>query len=201
VASAHAADPLDAIARVAAEKRSTLMRVYRSWLRHEDLEDCYSQATLELLVRARRDGGFDGRAHIANALEQKLCSRIHDRRRALAGRSAAERALAGALQLGAAECGGVDVPDRRACVEEEVAARLELAELLKLARGLTRDQRLVLACQLQLDDDTRQLSARFGWSAEKYRKVAQRGRARLRRLAREASSPPRGVGESAGTNL
>ena len=200
----RASDPADVVARVAAEKRAVLLRVYRQSLRHEDLEDCYGQATLELLQRARRDGGFRGRAHIANALEQKLCSRIHDRRRALAGRSAVESALAGALPLGELERGGVDVPDPRAGVEDLVLARLELRRLLCLARRLTRDQRLVLACQLQLDESTCELSARLGWSQEKYRKVAQRGRARLRVLAQETeeaevanpSHAPRRVGES-----
>ena len=204
----RASDPADAVAHVAAEKRGVLLRVYRQWLRHEDLEDCYGQATLELLQRARRDGGFQGRAHIANALEQKLCSRIHDRRRALAGRSAVELALAGALQLGEVERGGVDVPDPCAGVEDLVLARLELRRLLRLGRRLTRDQRLVLACQLQLDDSTRELSARLGWSQEKYRKVAQRGRARLRLLAQESeeaevahpSHVARGVGESTVTS-
>jgi DNA-directed RNA polymerase specialized sigma24 family protein len=206
VSGLRASDPADAVARVAAEKRGVLLRVYRQWLRREDLEDCYGQATLELLQRARRGGGFEGRAHIANALEQKLCSRIHDRRRALAGRSAVESALAGALQLGEAERGGVDVPDPRAGVEDLVLARLELQRLLRLSRRLTRDQRLVLACQLRLEDSTRELSARLGWSQEKYRKVAQRGRAQLRRLAEEVDAPDPsrasgGVGERAVTSL
>ena len=139
------------------EARRVLLRVYRQSLRHEDLEDCYGQATLELLQRARRDGGFQERAHIANALEQKLCSRIDDRRRALAGRSAVESALAGALPFGELERGGVDVPDPRAGVEDVALARLELWRLLRLARRLTRDQRLVLACQLQLDESTCEL--------------------------------------------
>jgi DNA-directed RNA polymerase specialized sigma24 family protein len=186
VSDLRASDPAEAVGRVADEKRGVLLRVYRQWLRREDLEDCYGQATLELLQRARREDGFQGRAHIANALEQKLCSRIHDRRRALAGRSALECALAGALQLGAEGRGAVDVPDPRAGVEDRVFSRLELRRLLRLSRGLTRDQRLVLACQLQVDNSTRELSERLGWSQEKYRKVAQRGRARLRLLAQEA---------------
>jgi DNA-directed RNA polymerase specialized sigma24 family protein len=172
------------------DKRSVLLRVYRGWGRPEDIEDCYSQATLEILARARRDGGFRTPAHIANALEQKLCSRIHDRRRALAGRSAAEAAFASALPLADGDCGGVDVPDPRARTEEIVAARLQFREILALGRRLTRDQRLVLVCQLQLGADSRELCTRLGWSPEKYRKVAQRGRVRLQRLAEQEAARP-----------
>jgi DNA-directed RNA polymerase specialized sigma24 family protein len=186
----HAVDPLAAVARVAAAKRDVLLRAYRTWAVHEDLEDCYSQATLELLVRARRDGGFQGDAHIANALEQKLCSRIRDRRRALAGRSAAEAARAAALRLGEAGCGGVEVADPRARTEDAVATRLEFHDLLRLARSLSHDQRVALACHVHLDESTRELAMRLGWSQEKYRKVSQRARARLRRLMREAGLSP-----------
>lgn len=195
-------DPLAAVARVAAEKREVLLRVYRRWLVHEDLEDCYSQATLELLMRARRTSGFEGDAHIANALEQKLRSRIHDRRRALAGRSAAESARANALRLGDREGGGVDVADPRARTEDVVAARLEFCRLMELARSLTRDQRLVLACELRLGYDTRELSRRLGWSQEKFRKVSQRGRSHLLRLAQESSecAPDRCLGTRAASD-
>jgi DNA-directed RNA polymerase specialized sigma24 family protein len=183
VSTPLACDPAEAVARVATEKRSVLLRAYREWLRAEDLEDCYSQATLELLARTRRGGSFEGTAHIANALEQKLRSRIHDRRRALAGRSALEAALGGALPLGDPGGGGVDVADPRAGTEEAVATRARLRHLLTVARGLTYDQRLVLACQLQLDLGAGEFCRHFGWSTEKYRKVAQRGRARLQLLA------------------
>ncbi len=185
-------DPAELIARVATEKRDVLLRAYRRWLCQEDLEDCFGQATLELIARAKRGGDFQGPAHVANALEQKLCSRIHDRRRALAGRSAAQAALADAIPLGEPEVGGVDVPDVRAGPEDTVLARLRLRHMLALARTLSHDQRLVLACQLQLDCDARELCSRLGWSIEKYRKVAQRGRARLRCLIEEdeaATSP------------
>jgi DNA-directed RNA polymerase specialized sigma24 family protein len=197
---------------VAAAKRAILLRAYRGWLRAEDLEDCYSQATLELLARARREGAFKSVTHIANALEQKLRSRIHDRRRALSGRSAAEAAIARALPLGDPEDGCIDVPDLRASTLETVSARLHLRRVLTLARSLSYDQRVVLASQLQLDLDARELSTRLGWSEEKYRKVAQRGRARLRLLIEDerddddvpvrgermgVERPPRGhVGES-----
>lgn len=167
---------------MAMDRRSLLLRAYRGRLRTEDLEDCYSQATLELVVRARRGDAFGSAAHIANALEQKLCSRIGDRHRALGGRSAMEAALAGALCLGDPDGGGVDVADLRPRVEEAVESRMRLREVLAAASGLTRDQRLVLAAQLQLDLSPREFCAHFQWSPDKYRKVSQRGRARLRTL-------------------
>jgi DNA-directed RNA polymerase specialized sigma24 family protein len=68
----------------------------------------------------------------------------------------------------------------------DVAARLadrdEVRRLRELADELTTDQRLVLACQVALDMDCQEFCSRFGWSAEKFRKVAQRARARLRVL-------------------
>lgn len=63
-------DPADAVARVALARRDLLLRVHRHRLRPEDLEDCYSQATLELLTRARAGGRFEDATHISNALAQ-----------------------------------------------------------------------------------------------------------------------------------
>jgi hypothetical protein len=45
-------DPAEAVARVSAAKRDVLLRVHRHRLGFEDLEDCFSQATLELVARA-----------------------------------------------------------------------------------------------------------------------------------------------------
>src|ERR1700726_163378 len=84
-------DPAEEVGRVAAARRGRLLRLYRRRLRFEDLEDAYSQATLELVARARRSP-FDGPGHIANALELRFKSRIEDRRRAIEGRSAIESA-------------------------------------------------------------------------------------------------------------
>ena len=99
---APARDPVEAVARVADSRRERLLRIHRRRLRWEDLEDCYSQATLELVARAQRDP-FASSEHIKNALEQKFSSRIDDRRRAIGGRSPIEAAIATAL--------AVDVPD------------------------------------------------------------------------------------------
>ncbi|HEX4837474.1 MAG TPA: hypothetical protein VFV03_02980 [Solirubrobacteraceae bacterium] len=145
----------------------------------EDLEDCYSQATLELLTRATRREAFSSYAHIANALEQRLSSRIHDRRRALSGRSPIEAAIATALPLDVRAGGGVEIPDVRADVERLALLRYDLRRISEISSELSRDQRLVLASQLSCDSDRSEFCRAHGWSTEKYRKVAQRGRARL----------------------
>ena len=91
-------DPADLIARVSARKRAELLRVHRHRLGRADLEDCYSQATLALVVRARtRERAFMGEHHVANAVEQRLLSRITDRVRAIGGRSPIEAATQEAL--------------------------------------------------------------------------------------------------------
>ncbi len=56
----RAEDPAEAVALVACAKREVLLRVHRYRLRREDLEDCYSQATLELVVLARSGRRFAG---------------------------------------------------------------------------------------------------------------------------------------------
>lgn len=149
----------------------------------EELEDCYSLATLELLARVRRGGDFHSRAHIAHALEQRLISRVHDRRRAISGRSPIEAAMAEALPLatGDAEARGVEPQDVRADVERLVLQRELLRQVTGALADLTPDQRLVLRAQLE-QIGCAQFCDRHGWSAEKYRKVAQRARARLAHL-------------------
>src|SRR5579864_1062005 len=111
-----AADPAEAVARIAVAQRPRLLRFYRRRLRFEDLEDCYSQATLELVARSRRSP-FVSPAHILNALEQKFRSRIEDRRRAIGGRSAIEAAIARAVPVDAPPSGAAELEDRAAAVE------------------------------------------------------------------------------------
>ncbi len=177
-------DPVEAVARVAVARRDRLLRVHRRRLRWEDLEDCYSQATLELVARAQRDP-FASPEHIVNALEQKFSSRIDDRRRAIGGRSPIEMAMARALPVDNPEGGAGELEDREAEVVRKVADRLEVSRLREVAADLTDDQRLVLACQVSLGMDCAEFCRRFGWSAEKFRKVAQRARGRLRALVAE----------------
>jgi len=175
-------DPAEELARVACAKRELLLRAHRHRLRREDLEDCFSQATLELVANARSTGGYAGRRHMEAAIEQRFVSRIRDRRRALSGRSPMQAALEGSLPLGGDGEESVQLVDLRAELERLVILRQELRLLAVLSRELTQDQRLVLACQVGLQMPRGEFCERFGWSPEKYRKVAQRARSRLRRL-------------------
>jgi DNA-directed RNA polymerase specialized sigma24 family protein len=170
------------VALVARAKRAGLLRAHRRLLRREDLEDCLSQAVLELLAGARGGRRFANRAHLEHALEQRFLSRVRDRRRALRGRSPLQAALEGALPLGGSGEREVEVLDPRAEVHPLVLRRMELRQVGELAPRLSPDQRLVLACQVAVGMERAEFCERFGWSFEKYRKVAQRGRARLRGL-------------------
>jgi DNA-directed RNA polymerase specialized sigma24 family protein len=183
-------DDAEAVALVARSRRERLLVVHRYRLAREDLEDCYSQATLELLIRVGRREAFSSYEHIANALEQRLLSRIHDRRRALSGRSPIEAAIATALPLHGCPQSEVEIPDARADVERLTLVRHELRRISELSRDLSPDQRLVLASQLEGGVQCREFCSTHDWSPEKYRKVAQRARAQLRRLlAAEAFCP------------
>ena len=55
---------------MAAAKRELLLRVHAHRLRREDLEDCYSQAILEMVVAVRGGRAFVNRLHLARALAQ-----------------------------------------------------------------------------------------------------------------------------------
>jgi DNA-directed RNA polymerase specialized sigma24 family protein len=193
--SIRAEDPAEEVALVARARRELLLRVHGHRLRREDLEDCYSQAMLELVAHARRGGRFVSRVHLQNALEQRFTSRILDRRRALEGRSPMQAALERATSLGDDIDGGIEIVDARAELERLVILRHELRRLGFLARELSADQRLVLVSQIG-QMPRAEFCERYGWSPEKYRKVAQRARARLRRLMdreellEEPSVPP-----------
>ncbi len=167
--------------------RGLLLSVHRAWLCREDLEDCYSQATLELLAQARRgELRYSSSAHLRSLFELRFVSRVRDRRRALRGRSPAQAMLEGVLAHSGADGRAVEVADPRADVERLTLLRHELRTLQHAARELSPDQRLVLVCQIALQMSAAECCAAFGWSAEKHRKVAQRARARLRRLAGES---------------
>jgi DNA-directed RNA polymerase specialized sigma24 family protein len=180
------------VALVAHAKRALLLRVHRHRLRREDLEDCYSQATLELIAHARRGGRFASRLHLANTLEQRFLSRIHDRRRALSGRSPMQAALETAMPLDAVEREQLDVVDLRAELETLVILRDELRRVRAHADALSHDQRLVLVSQLGGRTSPGEFCRLHHWSPEKYRKVAQRARAHLKRLmaTEESHVPP-----------
>jgi hypothetical protein len=186
-------DSAEEVALVARAKSDLLLRVHRHRLRLEDLEDCYSQATLELLANARRGARFHSRLHIANTLEQRFLSRVHDRRRALSGRSPMQAALETAVPLDCVEPRQIDVIDVRAGLEQLVFLREDLRRVPELARELTADQQLVLASQIGLQMGASEFCRLHRWTPEKYRKVAQRARARLQRLMahEEQAVPPR----------
>jgi hypothetical protein len=57
-------DPAEEVAIVAEARRELLLRVHGHRLGREDLEDCYAQATLELIVHARNHGALSSRAHM-----------------------------------------------------------------------------------------------------------------------------------------
>jgi hypothetical protein len=179
-------DPADAVAVVALAKRALLLHLNRHRLRLEDLEDCYSQAVVELIAHVRAGGAFRDHRHVGCALELRFDSRVRDRRRALAGRSPAQAALESSVPLADGD-DGFPLVDARADVERVVIAREELRRLGDAARALTRDQRLALAAELgPLALSTADFCASTGWTADKYRKVTQRARARLAILAGRA---------------
>jgi DNA-directed RNA polymerase specialized sigma24 family protein len=168
-------------------KRDLLLRVYRYQLRPEDLEDCFGQATLELVAFVRKGGRFADRVHLGNLLEQRFQSRVRDRRRALSGRSPMQAAMESSMSLGAGSNQGVEIVDVRADLEKLVMLRHELSRIGRHVQRLTPDQRLVLACQLE-SMSRAEFCRLYGWSSEKYRKVAQRARARLRALMAAAET-------------
>jgi hypothetical protein len=189
-----------------------LLAVHAHRLGRAELEDCYSQATLEMLARARRpsksakDTGegpgapFLNSEHIVNALDQRLRSRIQDRQRALGGRSPIEAAMAWAVPLPPCEDGASVcrlLVDRRADVVRTALLREELARIVRFARELTRDQRLLLSSQVGAEQTPAAFCAQHSWSLEKYRKVGQRARARLSALLAGDSAYGTGSAEGA----
>ncbi len=174
-------DPGEEVARVALARRELMLGVHRFRLRREDLEDCYSQATIELVLAVRSGKRFAGRDHIANAIELRFLSRIRDRRRAISGRSPMQAAIEGSVPLDAGPL-PIVITDHRSEPERLTILRQEVERLTEHARQLTDDQRLVLATQVALEMDSAEFCRRYGWTPEKYRKVAQRARARLKQL-------------------
>jgi DNA-directed RNA polymerase specialized sigma24 family protein len=175
-------DPAEELALVARAKRELLLQVHRHRLRREDLEDCYSQATVELIANARKGTRFASRLHLANVIEQRFLSRVHDRRRAVSGRSPMQAALETSVSLAGLDDVEVAIVDVRADPEQLAILRQELREVQAMARQLTSDQQLALVSQIGLQMERTEFCRRVGWSEEKYRKVAQRARCRLRQL-------------------
>jgi hypothetical protein len=68
-------DAAEEVAIVARAKRDVLLRAHRFRLRREDLEDCYSQATLELVAHVRNGGAF---ADLYRAGVRSIGEIVHD---------------------------------------------------------------------------------------------------------------------------
>jgi DNA-directed RNA polymerase specialized sigma24 family protein len=193
-----ARDPLELVALVAHTRRAVLLRAYRKWLRHEDLEDCFSQSTFELLRRAHAGTTWRSTGHLANHLDQRFVSRVQDRLRAVNGRSPRQTAAEEQLRCGCLH-DAPQPPGAQLALEELVMLRMQLRELPQLARALTPDQRLVLATQVALQMPCADFCASYGWSREKYRKVAQRARAKLRALSEAQADAVGGGGQLPGS--
>jgi DNA-directed RNA polymerase specialized sigma24 family protein len=144
-----------------------------------------------LLARVKTGGGaFASRSHIGHALELRFLSRARDRRRAIGGRSPMQSAIEQADRLDQADGVGGELVDGGIGVEALVILREELRGIGRLVSRLSLDQRRVLASQLS-GESCADFCRVSGWSREKYRKVAQRARAGLRRLiAAEDSAVP-----------
>lgn len=171
------------VAHVVRAKRKGLLWAYRCMLRREDLEECFGQASMELIRYVRAGGAFSHTGHAAAALELRFLSRVQDRCRAISGRSPIQAASEGALATGSLGDGYTDQADVRCAVEELAMMRMELRLVPMLARELTADQRLVLACQVGLQMERGEFCELFGWSFAKYRRVAHCARARMRDLS------------------
>lgn len=181
---------IEQLALLARAKREGLLRANRHRLRREDLEDCFGQATLELLAGLRRGHRFADRRHLANVLEQRFLSRVADRQRALHGRSPQLTVLEQAVSLEALTRDS-EPADPRADVHALVERRTELRRICASLPGLTADQRLVLGAQAIFGIERGDFCRWQGWSHDKYSKVAVRARARLRaHLADDSPATP-----------
>jgi DNA-directed RNA polymerase specialized sigma24 family protein len=168
----------DLVADAASSQRDLLLRVYRHRLPKPDLEDCLQQATLELVVQARRGNIRADRRFIEHALENKFKSRIIDVHRAIGGRSPAAAANARSVSI---DRFAEQLPSSRDTAQQVIVSD-ELRRITGVLSQLTPDQRLVIASQTFGRDTPAEFCESHGWGLEKYRKVAQRGRARLEKL-------------------
>ena len=73
-------DPAEAVGRVLTAKRAALLRAYRDRTLPDDLEDCLSQATLELVARARREALAGDRHSFVGLLRVCALSLIWEQR-------------------------------------------------------------------------------------------------------------------------
>jgi DNA-directed RNA polymerase specialized sigma24 family protein len=95
-----------------------------------------------------------------------------------------QAALGHAETLISGEGEGIEPADPGPAVEARVLIREELRHIPLLALRLSEDQRRILLSQIR-GESCHDFCAREQWSREKYRKVAQRARTRLRALLDE----------------
>jgi hypothetical protein len=176
--SASTAEQYRWIAEAVARKRAGLILAYRTKLREEEVEECISQAVVELLARARRGAGFASPLHASRALEQKVRSRVIDRLRAFSGRSPLLAELARSRSRDQTDRVGERLADPRLGVEELVCLRQLLGLIPEAARELTVSQRTALALEVAGVP-----AVAWGWSPGKRRKLCARGRIKLRASA------------------
>jgi hypothetical protein len=131
--------------------------------------------------------GVVGGALISPASTWRTCSSSASSRasKIASGRSAGaaprRRCFDHALPLSDA-ANGIEVADVRAEIERLVMLRSDLRSLGQVIHELSPDQRLVLVSLAGEEMECADFCERHGWSREKYRKVSQRARARLREL-------------------
>jgi len=174
-------DQVDLIAIAAATNWTRLLRIHRHRLPAAELEDCLSQALLELLTAAEQGRTrFADRAAALAAFDRRLQSRITDRHRAINGRSPIAAALRQARTL---DLITDTTPTAVGDPLQRTLDREMLAQLTRAVAELTPDQRLALLAELH-GERPGEFCARHNWSAAKYRKTLQRARTRLRLLLR-----------------
>ena len=166
------------IAYQASRVRGGLLRAHRHHALFEDLEDIFSQALLELLLRAQRDPQLYDPAHISNALRQRFAARLADHHRALAGRSPATAVPAGAQRLNNPKAPTAADP---VDLVELVLVRERTRELLAMIAALPLAQRLALL------SDAGAIAPLPGAGGETHRKRCQRARHALRRRLEHAA--------------
>lgn len=131
-----------------------------------------------MVIQSRRQSLPADERIIAGGLQHKFASRIIDRHRANAGRTAAASAHHHATDIDIL----TEAPHSTYDVSDNAAARDELRRLLPLLSQLSDDQRRVIIYEATDAGSPSAFAAQNNWTMEKYRKTSQRSRARLRTL-------------------
>ncbi len=175
-------DGSEVLASVLARKGALLLRAHRRRLGREDLETvsamrCSSSSAAPASARSRARRTRPTRSSSVSCRASPTAS-------ARSVGSLRERMLRGATRVDddAADEAREAVADARADIVAQVLGRDELRRIEELFAQLSRDQRLLLAHELHGRLEAADFCRRMGWSEDKYRKVGQRARARLRAL-------------------